>query len=78
MISSLRKHTCGLYIVSLLLDVNIESVFKFCRSADNGINQVIFKPIFVVFLAGMMQVCAPYLRQTTGFLSCIILRTGEW
>lgn len=78
MIRSLRKHTRGLYIVSMLLDVNIELGFEFCTGADNGISQVIFKPIFLVFLAGMMQVCAPYLRQTMGFLSCIILRTGEW
>lgn len=69
---------CGLYTVRLLLDVNVESVLGFCTGADNGISQVIFKPIFLIFLAGMMQVCAPYLHQTTGFLSCIILRTGEW
>lgn len=69
--------TCGLYTVSLLLDVNMESVFEFSTGADNGISQVIYKPIFLVFLPGMMQVCALYLHQTTGFLSCIILRTGE-
>lgn len=28
--------------------------------------------------SGMMQVCAPSLRQTLGFQSCITLRTGEW
>lgn len=77
MISSLKKHMCGIYIISLLLGVNIELFFEFCTGADDGISQVIFKPIFLVFLAGMMQVCAPYLHLTMEFLSCIILRTGE-
>lgn len=77
MISSLKKHTCGIYIISLLLDVNIELAFEFCTGADNGVSQVIFKTIFLVFLAGMMQVCILYLHLTMEFPSCIILRTGE-
>lgn len=72
-----RKDICGLHIVRLLLDISIELHFEFCMGTDE-ISQVIFKPIFVIFLSGMMQVCALYLHQTLGFQSCITLRTGEW
>lgn len=45
----IRKHNCGLYIVGLLLDVASEWFFEFCTSADSGISQVIFDPIFPIF-----------------------------
>lgn len=42
----IRKHNCGLYIVGLLFDVNRECFFEFFISADSGIGQGIFNPIF--------------------------------